>query len=54
MTDTYVTWEEPVDPAACNADPERYDEHAIRSEHQCSGRMEPVLDSPPVSTHACH
>jgi len=25
MTDTFLTWEETVDPAACNTDPERYE-----------------------------
>ena len=26
MTDTFLTWEETVDPAACNTDPERYEQ----------------------------
>lgn len=25
MTDTFLTWEQTVDPAACNTDPERYE-----------------------------
>lgn len=27
MSDTYLTWEETVDPAACNTDPERYEKY---------------------------
>jgi glycosidase len=28
MTDTFLTWEETVDPGACNTDPERYEQYS--------------------------